>query len=147
MSLHRLRYFGIAISAHGRAPDAVWSPGPVPCETALRIERRRTGKSWGASRGDGAEWGEHDGILFEGTEWFFRPNYVGNLVGSWIPALDGVEARLKAGATVADVGCGFGACFDCLHDMADPVGAARHTRQTLAADGPALGAQAGEARP
>jgi hypothetical protein len=38
------------------------------------------------------------------------------------------------------------ACFDCLHDMADPEGAARHTRQTLAADGPALGAQAGEAR-
>jgi hypothetical protein len=25
--------------------------------------------------------------------------------------------------------------FDCLHDMADPVGAARHVRQTLAKDG------------
>jgi SAM-dependent methyltransferase len=27
------------------------------------------------------------------------------------------------------------ACFDCLHDMGDPVGAAKHVRQTLAADG------------
>ncbi len=27
------------------------------------------------------------------------------------------------------------ACFDCLHDMADPVGAARHIRQALAKDG------------
>lgn len=36
--------------------------------------------------GRGLDWGEHDGILIEGTERFFRPNYVGNLVGSWIPA-------------------------------------------------------------
>src|SRR2546430_4372512 len=27
------------------------------------------------------------------------------------------------------------AMFDCLHDMGDPVGAARHVRQALAADG------------
>jgi SAM-dependent methyltransferase len=27
------------------------------------------------------------------------------------------------------------ACFDCLHDMGDPVGAARHVRQSLAEDG------------
>jgi SAM-dependent methyltransferase len=27
------------------------------------------------------------------------------------------------------------ACFDCLHDMGDPVGAARHVRESLAADG------------
>lgn len=143
--------------------------------------------------GKGLGWGEHDDRLFEGTERFFRPNYAGNLVNSWIPALDGVEARLKAGATVADVGCGFGsstiimakayprstfigfdyhtpsvvaarkrakvagarnasfkvakstdypgkgydfvAHFDCLHDMGDPVGAAKHVRETLAADG------------
>ena len=30
-------------------------------------------------------------------------------MSSWIPALDGVDARLKAGARVADVGCGHGA--------------------------------------
>ena len=132
--------------------------------------------------------------LFEGTERFFRAGYIGNLIGSWIPALDGVQAKLAAGAHVADVGCGYGAStilmakafprstfrgfdshpasidtatrrakaagvadrvtfgvakgtdypgagydlvahFDCLHDMEDPVGAARHTRTTLAKDG------------
>lgn len=59
--------------------------------------------------GGGMFWGEHDPGLFEGTERFFRPNYVQNLVGSWIPALDGVEEKLKTGAIVADVGCGHGA--------------------------------------
>ena len=47
--------------------------------------------------------------LFEGCERFFRPGYRANLVESWIPALDGVEAKLAAGARVADVGCGHGA--------------------------------------
>jgi 2-polyprenyl-3-methyl-5-hydroxy-6-metoxy-1,4-benzoquinol methylase len=144
--------------------------------------------------GGGIEWSDQDPILFEGTERFFRPGYIGNLTTAWIPALDGVEAKLKRGARVADVGCGHGAstilmartypqsqfvgfdyheasietarrrareagvgdrvrfevasaqdfagqgydlvaCFDCLHDMADPVGAARHVRQALAPDG------------
>jgi SAM-dependent methyltransferase len=144
--------------------------------------------------GAGLDWSEHDRALFEGTERFFRPNYLGNLVSSWIPALDGVEAKLRRGAKVADIGCGHGAStilmaqafpkskfvgfdyhppsiatarrraeqagvadrttfevarstdypgtgydlvahFDCLHDMGDPVGAARHVRETLAADG------------
>ena len=47
--------------------------------------------------------------LFHGIERFFRSSYVGNLVQSWIPALDGVEAKLEAGAYVADIGCGHGA--------------------------------------
>ena len=47
--------------------------------------------------------------LFHGTERFFRPGYAANLVSSWIPALDGVDAKLKAGAKVADIGCGHGA--------------------------------------
>ena len=47
--------------------------------------------------------------LFRGTERFFRPGYPAHLVSSWIPALDGVEAKLEAGARVADVGCGHGA--------------------------------------
>ena len=143
--------------------------------------------------GKGMAWGEHDAGLFRGTERFFRPNYAGNLVSSWIPALDGVEEKLRRGARVADVGCGLGAStillaqafprstfagfdyhapsieearkrassagvadrvtfevasstdypgeydlvgyFDCLHDMADPVGAARHVRETLKDDG------------
>jgi SAM-dependent methyltransferase len=59
--------------------------------------------------GKGVGWHEHDPGLFEGTERFFRPNYIANLTSSWIPALDGVEAKLKKGARVADIGCGHGA--------------------------------------
>jgi SAM-dependent methyltransferase len=139
--------------------------------------------------GSGLGWHEHDPDLFEGVERFFRPGYNANLVSSWIPALDGVQAKLTAGAHVADIGCGYGAstiimaqafprstfvgfdyhresidqarqraaqagvgnrvkfevgkakdypgtydlatCFDCLHDMGDPVGAAAHVRQSL----------------
>lgn len=145
--------------------------------------------------GDGVGWHEHDANLFFGTERFFRPNYAANLMSKWIPALDGVEDRLKRGANVADVGCGHGAStilmakafpksrfygfdyhsgsieyarhvagrdglldqisfevassksypanggydlvtfFDCLHDMGDPVGAAKHVLSTLKPDG------------
>jgi len=59
--------------------------------------------------GDGVGWDEHDAALFLGTERFFRPNYAANLVSSWIPALEGVEGKLKQGARVADIGCGHGA--------------------------------------
>jgi SAM-dependent methyltransferase len=144
--------------------------------------------------GKGVAWHEHDPDLFAGVERFFRPGYLANLVDSWIPALDGVAAKLARGARVADVGCGHGAstiimgkafpnstfigfdyhqasidaatqraraagvadhvrfeaapangfpgrdydlvaCFDCLHDMGDPVGAARYVRESLASDG------------
>ena len=140
--------------------------------------------------GAGIGWHEHDADVFVGCEQFFRPGYVANLVPSWIPALDGVEAQLRAGARVpmsdaasaastvllareypesefvgsdyhegsielarkraADAGVadrvsfevasaqtftGTGydlvATFDCLHDMGDPVGAAKHIRQSL----------------
>lgn len=150
------------------------------------LERFRTGEGLG--------WHEHDAELFHGTERFFRPNYVANLVASWIPALDGVEEKLKKGARVADVGCGHGSStilmakaypnskltgfdyhpqsieaarqranqqgvadrtnfevakakefpgtdfdlvtfFDCLHDMGDPAGAAKHVFQSLNKDG------------
>ena len=64
-------------------------------------DRFRTGKGFG--------WHEHHHGLFEGTERFFRPNYSANLVSTWIPALNGVEKKLKEGALVADVGCGHGA--------------------------------------
>jgi SAM-dependent methyltransferase len=58
--------------------------------------------------GKGLKWGEHHHDLFEGTALFYKPNYVGNLVSSWIPSLDGVEEKLKQGAKVADIGCGYG---------------------------------------
>jgi len=144
--------------------------------------------------GKGVGWPEHDAALFTGTERFFRPNYRANLISSWIPSLGDTEAKLKAGARVADVGCGLGTStvlmaqaypkstfagfdyhpesirlareaaakagvsdrvtfeiakakdylgqgyqlvtfFDCLHDMGDPEGAARHVLSTLDANG------------
>jgi len=59
--------------------------------------------------GDGMGWHEHVEGVFHGCEKFFRPGYAANLVSAWIPALRDVEAKLKAGARVADVGCGKGA--------------------------------------
>ena len=56
--------------------------------------------------GEGVSWGDHCSCLFCGTEKFFRPSYKHNLVQAWIPSLDGVEAKLKAGVKVADIGCG-----------------------------------------
>lgn len=150
-----------------------------------------------AFRGNGAmSWGDHHPGLFHGTEWFFRTGYRALLATTWIPALDGVEAKLKAGARIADIGCGHGASavvmaeaypkstihgfdfhepsietsrkrardagvgdrtkfdvataksypgsydlicfFDCLHDMGDPVGAARYARERLADGGTVL---------
>ncbi|WP_263416508.1 class I SAM-dependent methyltransferase [Terriglobus albidus] len=144
--------------------------------------------------GAGMGWGEHVEGVFHGCEKFFRPGYAANLISSWIPALQGVQAKLEQGARVADVGCGTGsstilmakafpkseffgfdyhdksveaarekahkeglsgrvhfeaakakefpgkdydfvAVFDCLHDMGDPVGAAKHVRQSLAPGG------------
>jgi SAM-dependent methyltransferase len=58
--------------------------------------------------GAGVGWHEHNPDVFAGCERFFRPGYVANLVGAWIPALDGVEDKLAASARVADVGCGHG---------------------------------------
>jgi len=59
--------------------------------------------------GAGMGWHEHVDGVFHGCEKFFRPGYAANLVSSWIPALDGVQEKLEAGACVADVGCGKGA--------------------------------------
>ena len=144
--------------------------------------------------GRGRLWGEHHACCFCGTDRFFRPGYVANLIDSWLPALDEVTDKLSRGAKVADVGCGHGSStvllakaypkstiygfdfhspsitaattnaesagvtgntrfaavtaktiaekdfdlicmFDALHDMGDPVGAARHMRDRLTPDG------------
>ena len=58
--------------------------------------------------GRGRPWGEHHECCFCGTERFFRPAYAGHLLDEWIPAMEGVEDKLKKGAKVADIGCGLG---------------------------------------
>jgi ubiquinone/menaquinone biosynthesis C-methylase UbiE len=59
--------------------------------------------------GKGVGWGDHCNCLFCGVERFFRPGYKAHLLAAWLPALDGVVAKLERGAKVADVGCGHGA--------------------------------------
>jgi SAM-dependent methyltransferase len=58
--------------------------------------------------GEGLGWHEHHDDLFGGTDSIFGIAYRASLVQEWIPALDGVEAKLHAGARVADIGCGYG---------------------------------------
>lgn len=85
----------------------VYLAGSADCMAAVWAAVDRVAEDFTA--GEGVGWHEHDPRLFAGTEEFFRPSYEAFLTTEWIPALDGVEERLTAGATVADVGCGHGA--------------------------------------
>jgi ubiquinone/menaquinone biosynthesis C-methylase UbiE len=89
-------------------PDgAIYAPGAfVLALGTLKANDRITAAF---RTGDGMGWHEHDEDVFIGCEQFFRPGYIANLVPSWIPALEGVEAKLRRGAKVADLGCGLGA--------------------------------------
>jgi SAM-dependent methyltransferase len=82
-------------------------PGAFQVATAAIKDEERIERAF--QSGDGVGWHEHHHDLFAGTERFFRPGYAANLISSWIPALDGVQAKLERGARVADVGCGHGA--------------------------------------
>jgi SAM-dependent methyltransferase len=82
-------------------------PGAFQLATSLIKDEEKIARAF--STGDGVGWHEHHHDLFAGTERFFRPGYAANLVSTWIPALDGVKAKLERGALVADVGCGHGA--------------------------------------
>src|SRR6516162_8451446 len=82
-------------------------PGAFQLATALIKDEPKITEVF--RTGAGVGWHEHNHDLFAGTERFFRPGYVANLVSSWIPALDGVQAKLDSGALVADIGCGYGA--------------------------------------
>jgi len=82
-------------------------PGAFQVATAAIKDEEKIERAFHS--GDGVGWHEHHHDLFAGTERFFRPGYAANLVSSWIPALDGVQAKLQRGGRVADVGCGHGA--------------------------------------
>ena len=58
--------------------------------------------------GGGVAWGDQATCLFCAVAQFFRPGYLNNIVANWLPALDGVVAKLERGSWVADVGCGDG---------------------------------------
>ena len=82
-------------------------PGAFQLATALVKDEPTITEAF--RTGSGVGWHEHNHDLFAGTERFFRPGYAANLIPSWIPALDGAQAKLETGALVADVGCGHGA--------------------------------------
>src|SRR5688572_24669473 len=82
-------------------------PGAFQLMTASVRDEPRIREAFRSGAGVG--WHEHNHGVFEGCERFFRPGYTANLVASWLPALEGVEEKLQAGASVADVGCGHGA--------------------------------------
>ena len=89
------------------SPDnPLFAPGGLQLAASTIADIDLVAQAFRTGRGVG--WGEHNHDLFAGTDRFFRPNYIGNLVDAWLPALDGVVAELETGARVADVGCGYG---------------------------------------
>ena len=62
--------------------------------------------------GTGVPQGEYGEEFWRGFERFTRAQFLNHLVQHWIPAVEGLDARLRAGARVADVGSGNGqACL------------------------------------
>ena len=58
--------------------------------------------------GERLPWDEHQPSLFDGAERFLSATYRTHLLNHWLPALDGLVEKLRAGAAAADVGCGQG---------------------------------------
>jgi 2-polyprenyl-3-methyl-5-hydroxy-6-metoxy-1,4-benzoquinol methylase len=58
--------------------------------------------------GGGVGWDAHPEAMYAGVARFRRTTYLHGLVQDWLPSLDGVVDKLRTGARVADIGCGFG---------------------------------------
>ena len=86
------------------ADSPAYLPGGYYAVTALYPDEPKAEEAFRTGQGIG--WGDHSNCLFCGAEKFFGPGYKANLMDHWLPALDGVVAKLTAGASVADVGCG-----------------------------------------
>ena len=82
---------------------------PGAFELALGALKAKSEIEHAFRSGAGYGWHQHDQDVFTGCERFFRPGYLMHLLPEWIPALDGVPAKLERGARVADLGCGHGA--------------------------------------
>jgi len=95
------------VAAFGDPNSPVFMTGAFYAITSLYHDEPKMLEAF--KTGEGISWGDHHTCLFCGTEKFFSPSYSGNLVNSWIPALDGVTGKLKDGAKVADIGCGHAA--------------------------------------
>jgi SAM-dependent methyltransferase len=81
-------------------PHAWNVPASMWFDEHKTVEAFRTGK--------GVAWGDHDHRVHCGVAAFYRNGYRQSLVPEWLPALDGVVEKLRAGALVSDVGCGYG---------------------------------------
>ena len=95
------------VAALADADSPFFIPGAFLVAMAMFRDESKIAEVFRSGRGFG--WHQHDRSLFAGTAKFFRANYIGNLISSWIPALTGVQEKLESGARVADIGCGFGA--------------------------------------
>jgi len=91
----------------GNADSPVYMTGAFYAITSVYLDAPKMETAF--QTGEGVAWGDHSTCLFCGTEKFFSPSYEANLISQWIPALEGVEAKLKSGAKVADIGCGHAA--------------------------------------
>lgn len=95
------------IAVFGNRKSPVFMTGAFYAITSVYIDEPKIEKAF--KTGEGVAWGDHNSCLFCGTEKFFSPSYEDNLTTNWITSLDGVDAKLRKGAKVADIGCGHAA--------------------------------------
>ncbi|MEM7138022.1 MAG: class I SAM-dependent methyltransferase [Myxococcota bacterium] len=81
---------------------------PPAFATAAGFQGNRAVVQKAFQTGEGVAWGEQEGCLACAIARFFRPGYAHHLLQEWLPAMNGVVAKLQQGGSIADVGCGHG---------------------------------------